>query len=102
MTDLADAGSLVASLPAGNLAGPPAAGDNGSAPPAGKSWFDGLSEGNRKLAETKGWTKPESRFSHPMPSWNGSRAKACAFPQRTQLWKTGTGSMPGCLRRCAR
>ncbi|TIM25856.1 MAG: hypothetical protein E5Y69_26750, partial [Mesorhizobium sp.] len=25
-----------------------------------KSWFDGLSEGNRKLAETKGWTKPES------------------------------------------
>ncbi|TIM18712.1 MAG: hypothetical protein E5Y61_35080, partial [Mesorhizobium sp.] len=33
---------------------------NGSAPPAGMSWFDGLSEGNRKLAETKGWTKPES------------------------------------------
>lgn len=34
--------------------------DAGSAPPAAKSWFDGLSEGNRKLAETKGWTKPES------------------------------------------
>lgn len=59
MTDLADAGS-VASRPAGNLATPPAGGDNGSAPPAGKSWFDGLSEGNRKLAEAKGWTKAEN------------------------------------------
>ncbi|TIU00017.1 MAG: hypothetical protein E5W39_17425, partial [Mesorhizobium sp.] len=60
MTDLADAGSVVASPQAGNLARPPANGDNGSAPPADKSWFDGLSEGNRKLAETKGWTQPES------------------------------------------
>lgn len=59
MTDLADAGS-VASRPAGNLATPPAGGDNGSAPPAGKSWFDGLSEGNRKLAEAKGWTRAEN------------------------------------------
>ncbi|PBB36903.1 hypothetical protein [Mesorhizobium sp. WSM3868] len=59
MTDLAEAGS-VASRPAGNLATPPASGDNGSAPTAGKSWFDGLSEGNRKLAEAKGWTKAES------------------------------------------
>lgn len=59
MTDLAEAGS-VASRPAGNLATPPAHGDNGSAPAAGKSWFDGLSEGNRKLAEAKGWTRPES------------------------------------------
>ncbi|WP_245467891.1 hypothetical protein [Mesorhizobium sp. M6A.T.Cr.TU.017.01.1.1] len=54
MTDMADAGSVVAAPPAGNLARPPANGDNGSAPSAGKSWFDGLSEGNRKLAETKG------------------------------------------------
>jgi hypothetical protein len=60
MTDLADAGSVVASPPAGNLARPPANGDNGSGPPAAKSWFDGLSEGNRKLAETKGWTRTES------------------------------------------
>lgn len=60
MTDLADAGSVAARQPAGNLARPPANGDNGSAPPAGQSWFDGLSEGNRKIAETKGWTKPES------------------------------------------
>ncbi|CAN7501140.1 hypothetical protein LJR234_003644 [Mesorhizobium amorphae] len=59
MTDLADAGS-VATRPAGNPVRPPAGGDNGSAPPTAKSWFDGLSEGNRKLAETKGWTKPES------------------------------------------
>ncbi|UDL89501.1 hypothetical protein LGH82_31365 [Mesorhizobium sp. PAMC28654] len=60
MTDLADAGSVAARQPAGNLARPPANGENGSAPPAGQSWFDGLSEGNRKIAETKGWTKPES------------------------------------------
>ena len=61
MTDLADAGSVAArAQPAGNLATPPADGDNGSAPPAGKSWFDGLSEGNRKLAEAKGWTKAEN------------------------------------------
>lgn len=59
MTDLAEAGS-VASRPAGNLATPPASGDNGSAPAAGRSWFDGLSEGNRKLAEAKGWTKAEN------------------------------------------
>jgi hypothetical protein len=60
MTDLADAGSVAARQPAGNLARPPANGDNGSAPPAGHSWFDGLSEGNRKIAEAKGWNKPES------------------------------------------
>ncbi|WP_421917367.1 hypothetical protein [Mesorhizobium sp.] len=60
MTDLADAGSVAAQQPAGNLARPPANGDNGSAPPAGPGWFDGLSEGNRKIAEAKGWTKPES------------------------------------------
>lgn len=61
MTDLADAGSVAArAQPAGNPVRPPANGDNGSAPPTAKSWFDGLSEGNRKLAETKGWTKPES------------------------------------------
>ncbi|TJW74949.1 MAG: hypothetical protein E5V92_31045, partial [Mesorhizobium sp.] len=59
MTDLAEAGS-VASRPAGNLATPPASGDNGSAPAAGRSWFDGLSEGNRKLAEAKGWAKAEN------------------------------------------
>lgn len=61
MTDLADAGSVAArAQPAGNPARSPAGADNGSAAPVGQSWFDGLSEGNRKLAETKGWTKPES------------------------------------------
>ena len=59
MTDLAEAGSAAA-RPAGNLATPPASGDNGSAPAVGRSWFDGLSEGNRKLAEAKGWTKAEN------------------------------------------
>jgi hypothetical protein len=61
MSDQAEAGSVAAVVqPAGNLAAPPAVADNGSAAPAAKSWFDGLSEGNRKLAETKGWTTPES------------------------------------------
>lgn len=60
MTDTAEAGSVAAQeQSAGNLAAPPATGDNGSASDAAKSWFDGLSEGNRKLAETKGWTTPE-------------------------------------------
>ncbi|MER9328186.1 hypothetical protein [Mesorhizobium sp. M0488] len=54
MTDLADAGSVAAvAQPAGNPVRPPAGAENGSAAPP-KSWFDGLSEGNRKLAETKG------------------------------------------------
>jgi hypothetical protein len=61
MTGLADAGSVAArAQPAGNPAQSPAGADNGSAAPGAKSWFDSLSEGNRKLAETKGWTKPES------------------------------------------
>lgn len=61
MTDLANAGSVVADVqPAGNLAQPSPTADNGSAASGDKSWFDGLSEGNRKLAETKGWTTPES------------------------------------------
>ncbi|MCF6100119.1 hypothetical protein [Mesorhizobium muleiense] len=69
MTDLADAGSVVASPPAGNLARPPAAGDNGSAPPAAESWFDGLSEGNRKIAEAKGWTKPDGSIDKVLTSY---------------------------------
>lgn len=61
MTDLADTGSVAArAQPAGNPVRPPANGDNGSAPATGKSWFDGLSEGNRKLAEAKGWTRAEN------------------------------------------
>lgn len=60
MTDAADAGSVVETPPAGNPAQPTPPADNGSAAEGAKSWFDGLSEGNRKLAETKGWTTPES------------------------------------------
>lgn len=55
MTDMAEAGSVV-ETPAGNPAQPPPTVDNGSATEGAKSWLDGLSEGNRKLAETKGWT----------------------------------------------
>lgn len=60
MTDTAPAGSVEPIAPAGNPAQPQATAENGSAAVADKSWFDGLSEGNRKLAETKGWTTPES------------------------------------------
>lgn len=60
MTDLVETGSVVETPPAGNPETPPVTTENGSAVEAGKSWFDGLSEGNRKLAETKGWTTPES------------------------------------------
>lgn len=62
MTDAADAGSVVQpeAASAGNPAQPTPPVDNGSATEGAKGWFDGLSEGNRKLAETKGWNTPES------------------------------------------
>ncbi|MER8511681.1 hypothetical protein NKH47_01825 [Mesorhizobium sp. M1060] len=61
MSDQAEAGSVAAVVqPAGNLEKPAAAVDNGSATEGVKSWFDGLSEGNRKIAETKGWNKSDS------------------------------------------
>ncbi|HYF53430.1 MAG TPA: hypothetical protein VEA41_04155 [Salinarimonas sp.] len=61
MSDTAQAGSVAAvEQSAGNLDTPPANAENGSAAGAERSWFDGLSEGNRKLAEAKGWTKPDS------------------------------------------
>lgn len=60
MSDQANAGSVAAEQPAGNPATPPPVADNGSAANGAKSWLDGLSEGNRKLADTKGWTTPES------------------------------------------
>ncbi|MER9574899.1 hypothetical protein NKI78_04500 [Mesorhizobium sp. M0400] len=58
MTDLAE-GSVV-ETPAGNPETPAAPADNGSAAEGAKSWFDGLSEGNRKIAEAKGWNTPDS------------------------------------------
>lgn len=60
MSDQAEAGSVVETPPAGNPVTPPPVADNGSAANGAKSWLDGLSEGNRKLADTKGWTTPES------------------------------------------
>lgn len=61
MTDSAQAGSVEESetLPAGNPEQPSTPADNGSAAESDKAWFDGLSEGNRKLAETKGWLAPD-------------------------------------------
>jgi hypothetical protein len=59
MTTQAEAGSGAADTQqTGNLAGQQQSSDNGSAGGAAKSWLDGLSEGNRKLADTKGWKEP--------------------------------------------
>jgi len=61
MTDQAEAGSVAADVQqAGNPAAATETADNGSAAVAEKNWFDGLSEDNRKLVETKGWTTPDS------------------------------------------
>lgn len=60
MTDTAEAGSVAAEQPAGNPAQATETVDNGSATESAKSWLDGLSEGNRKLAETKGWTTDDA------------------------------------------
>ncbi len=61
MSDMATAGSVVAEQPpAGTPAAPPASGVNGSAPPAdSNNQLSGLSEGTRKLIETKGYKSPE-------------------------------------------
>lgn len=58
MTDAAT--GSVAATPAGNPPPQTPSADNGSAADGGNSWLSGLSEGNRRLAETKGWTTPES------------------------------------------
>jgi hypothetical protein len=61
MTDQAEAGSVAADTQqAGNLAAATDAPDNGSAGASEQTWFSGLSEGNRKLVEAKGWTEPDS------------------------------------------
>lgn len=70
MSDQAEAGSVAAvAQPAGNLAAPAAGADNGSAASTPKSWFEGLSEGNLKIAEAKGWTKPEGGIDKVLTSY---------------------------------
>lgn len=67
MVDTAASGSVAGTQvppPAGNPPPQtPPPGDQGSASGNGASWMSGLSEGNRKLAETKGWTEPEKFLS---------------------------------------
>jgi hypothetical protein len=60
-TSSADAGSVAAETQsAGNPPPPQPTPENGSAgDSAANSWYNGLSEGNRKLADSKGWTSPE-------------------------------------------
>lgn len=60
MTEAAPGSVAVVTPPAGNLETQQKPPENGSAGGDGtKTWLDGLSEGNRKLAETKGWKAPE-------------------------------------------
>lgn len=71
MSDQANAESVaeVKTPPAGNSEKPATTVENGSATEGAKSWFDGLSEGNRKIAEAKGWTKPESSIDKVLTSY---------------------------------
>lgn len=69
MTDTAEAGSVAPEASAGNPAQPSLTVDNGSAAEGAKSWLDGLSEGNRKLAETKGWTADDGWAEKALTSY---------------------------------
>lgn len=69
MTDTAEAGSVAPEASAGNPAQPSPPVDNGSAAEGAKSWLDGLSEGNRKLAETKGWTADDGWAEKALTSY---------------------------------
>lgn len=60
MTEAINESVQVEKPAAGNSETPAKAEDKGSsAEQANSTWLSGLSEGNRKLAETKGWTAPE-------------------------------------------
>ncbi|TPJ76882.1 hypothetical protein FJ422_29685 [Mesorhizobium sp. B2-6-3] len=104
MTDQAEAGSVVETPPAGNLAAPPAGADNGSAAPEAKSWFDGLSEGNRKLADTKGWTKPEGGIEKVLSSYaelerlQGESLRVPAADAPPEEWKKFHERLPEAMR----
>jgi hypothetical protein len=99
MTDLAE-GSVV-ETPAGNPATPPPAVDNGSATEGAKSWFDGLSEGNRKIAEAKGWTKPESSIDKVLTSYaelerqQGESLRVPAPDAPKEEWDKFHSKLPG-------
>ena len=105
MTDTAAAGSVVVETPpAGNLATPPAGAENGSAAPEAKSWFDGLSEGNRTLAETKGWTKPDVSVDKVLTSYaelerlTGESLRVPAADAPPEEWKKFHEKLPEAMR----
>lgn len=104
MSDQAEAGSVAVDPPAGNLAAPPAGSDNGSAAPEAKSWFDGLSEGNRKLADAKGWTKPEGGIEKVLTSYaeleklQGASLQVPAADAAPEEWKKFHDKLPEAMR----
>lgn len=103
MTELANPGSVV-ETPAGNPAQPAPPADNGSAADAPKSWFDGLSEGNRKLADTKGWTKPDVSVDKVLTSYaelerlTGESLRVPAADAPPEEWKKFHEKLPEAMR----
>lgn len=103
MTDSADAGSVAAEAqPAGNPATPQTPAENGSA--AGTaSWIDGLSEGNRQLAENKGWKSPEdidkvfSSYAE-LEKMQGNSLRAPADDAPKEEWDKFYSKLPEALR----
>jgi hypothetical protein len=104
MTDLAAAGSVVETPPAGNLEKPATTVENGSATEGAKSWFDGLSEGNRKLAENKGWTKPEGGIEKVLTSYaelermQGESLRVPAADAAPEEWEKFNSRLPETMR----
>lgn len=103
MTDLATAES-VAAASAGNSETPVVTGDNGSAPVVTKSWFEGLSEGNLKIAEAKGWTKPDSSIDKVLTSYaelerqQGESLRVPAADAPKEEWDKFHSKLPEALR----
>lgn len=104
MTDTAEAGSVTVDTSAGNLEKPATTVENGSATEGAKSWFDGLSEGNRKLAENKGWTKPEGSIDKVLTSYaelermQGESLRVPAADAPAEEWEKFNSKLPETMR----
>ncbi|RWO68969.1 MAG: hypothetical protein EOS17_16880 [Mesorhizobium sp.] len=105
MTDTAETGSVaVDAPPAGNLEKPATTVENGSATEGAKSWFDGLSEGNRKLADNKGWTKPEGGIEKVLTSYaelerlQGESLRVPAADAPKEEWEKFNSKLPETMR----
>jgi hypothetical protein len=104
MTDLAAAESVAVTPPAGNSETPATTVDNGSTTEGAKSWFDGLSEGNRKLADIKGWTMPEGGIEKVLTSYaelerlQGESLRVPAADASKEDWDKFNSKLPEAMR----